>query len=98
MDVNRALRTAVQTGNVLIERHWVDGITYQDTVRTYDANDNLLTETDPALNTSRFTYDLRGNAMSRTDPAGHSWTYTGRPRGRPRERPGSGSAGAGCCP
>ncbi len=62
-------------GNVLTERRWLDGTKFLDTVRTYDANDNLLTETDPEGNVKSFAYDLRGNQLTRTE-GGRTTTFT----------------------
>ena len=44
---------------------------------TYSARDQLLTETDPAGNTTSYTYDLLGNQLTMTDPRGNSGKYTG---------------------
>lgn len=64
-------------GNVVIERKWTNGNTTQlDTVRTYDAQDNLLTEADPLNNTSIRTWDAAGNMTSFTDAGGRHWTMT----------------------
>ncbi len=63
-------------GNVLTERHWLDDVNYLDTVRTYDSNNNLLTQTDPAGNKTTYTYDAAGNMLSQVDPLGHKTTYT----------------------
>jgi YD repeat-containing protein len=63
-------------GNTTLERHWLDGSNHLDTTRTYDADDNLLTVTDPGQNTWTYTYDANGNRRTRTDPAGRIWTTT----------------------
>jgi RHS repeat-associated protein len=63
-------------GNVLTERHWLDSVNHVDTVRTYDANSNMLTQTDPAGNVTTNTYDGSRNLLSTTDPLGHVTKYT----------------------
>lgn len=63
-------------GNVLTERRFLDGVNFLDTVRTYNANNNMLTETDPSNNTKSFTYDARGNTLTATDPGNRTTTYT----------------------
>ncbi|HEX9001978.1 MAG TPA: putative Ig domain-containing protein, partial [Blastocatellia bacterium] len=63
-------------GNVLTERRFLNGANFLDTVRTYDANNNMLTEKDPANNTKRFTYDTRGNVLTATDAGSRTTTYT----------------------
>ena len=63
-------------GNVLTERRFLDGANFLDTVRAYDANNNMLTEKDPANNTKSFTYDSRGNVLTATDPGARTTTYT----------------------
>jgi choice-of-anchor C domain-containing protein len=65
-----------ERGNVLTERKWLDATNFLDTVRTYDANNNVLTDTDPAGNAKRFTYDDRSNRLTATDPGGRTTTYT----------------------
>lgn len=63
-------------GNVLTERHWLDSVNHLDTVRTYDSNNNLLTQTDPAGNITTNTYDGAANLLSTTDPLGHVTQHT----------------------
>lgn len=63
-------------GNVLTERRFLDGANFLDTVRTYNANNNMLTEIDPANNTKSFTYDTRGNTLTATDAGMRTTTYT----------------------
>src|SRR5262249_44463648 len=46
-----------------------------DTVRTYDANDDLLSETDPEGNVKTYTYDVHKNQLSKTE-GGRTTTYT----------------------
>jgi RHS repeat-associated protein len=46
------------------------------TTRTYDADDNLLTETNPAGKTRSFTYDALGRRLSESDALGHTVRYT----------------------
>ncbi len=65
-----------ERGNVLTERRFLDGANFLDTVRTYNANNNMLTEKDPANNTKSFTYDTRGNVLTATDPGNRTTTYT----------------------
>lgn len=65
-----------ERGNVLRERRWLDATNFLDTVRTYDANNNMLTDTDPAGNVKKFTYDDRSNRLTATDPGGRTTTYT----------------------
>ena len=62
-------------GNVLVERRWLDGVSFLDTTRTYDANGNVLTETDPEGNPRSWTYDEAGNRVSETHPDGRTWTF-----------------------
>lgn len=64
-----------ERGNMLTERRWLDGTNYLDTVRTYDPNNNLLTETDPAGNVKEYTYDSRGNRKTEK-VGGRTTTYT----------------------
>jgi RHS repeat-associated protein len=63
-------------GNVLRERRWLDGSNFLDTIRTYDANGNTLTETDPAGNQKTNTYDAASNKLTEKNPLGHVTTYT----------------------
>ncbi len=65
-----------ERGNVLIERRYLDNTNFLETVRTFDADDNMLTETDPELNMVSMTYDDRGNVLTRTDAGGRTSTYT----------------------
>lgn len=64
-----------ERGNVLRERHILENGSTLETVRTYDANNNLLTETDPQGNVKTYTYDSRGNQLTRTE-GGRTTTYT----------------------
>jgi RHS repeat-associated protein len=68
-----------ERGNVLRERRFKDAVSFEDTVRTYDANDNLLSEVDPGGGTRLFTYDARGNRLTETDPGGRTTRYTWHP-------------------
>jgi RHS repeat-associated protein len=63
-------------GNVLRDRHYLDTTNFVDTVRTYDANNKMLTETDPAGNTSSYTYDSNGNVLTVTKPGNRTTTLT----------------------
>lgn len=75
----RGFKTELVTddrGNVLTERRFLDAINHLDTVRTYDANNNTLTERDPESNLRTFTYDPRGNRLSESDPGGRTTIYT----------------------
>jgi YD repeat-containing protein len=56
-----------ERGNILRERRFLDGSTVLETVRTYDANNNLLSETDPQGNVKTYTYDSQGNVLSQTE-------------------------------
>lgn len=46
------------------------------TTFTYDAGDNLLTQTDPLGNVTSFTYEAAGNRETRTDAKGRTTTWT----------------------
>lgn len=63
-------------GNILNERRYTNSTQFLETVRTYDASNNLLTERDPAGNLKTFTYSARGNRLTETDPGGRTTTYT----------------------
>jgi len=63
-------------GNVLIERHYLDSANFLETDRTYDANNNKLTEKDPAGNITSYTYDSKGNILTMTKPGNRTTTYT----------------------
>lgn len=63
-------------GNILNERRYTAAASFLETVRTYDANNNVLTEKDPDGNVKSFTYDGRGNLLTETDPGGRSTAYT----------------------
>ncbi|MGJ5813634.1 putative Ig domain-containing protein [Paludibaculum fermentans] len=63
-------------GNLVTERKYLDAFAFRDTIRTYDAVGNLLSERDPAGNLTSFTYDAAGNILSRTDSAGRRTSYT----------------------
>ena len=65
-----------ERGNVLQEIRHLEGGGLRQIVRSFDADDNVLSETDPAGNTTTFTWDDRGNMLSRSDPAGRTWTFT----------------------
>lgn len=65
-----------ERGNVLTERRYLENGTFLDTVRTYDTNNNMETEKDPAGNTKSFTYDARGNVLTATDTGQRKTTYT----------------------
>lgn len=47
-----------------------------ETLRTFDAKDRLLAETDPLGNTTRRTYNPAGNLRTVTDPLGNETAYT----------------------
>ncbi|MFN0057738.1 MAG: putative Ig domain-containing protein [Planctomycetota bacterium] len=61
-------------GNLSLERRWL-GATPLDTVRTYDVEHHLLTDTDPLGNVQSYTYDERGNRLTAEDAAGRMWLY-----------------------
>ncbi len=63
-------------GNLISERSYLDATTFRETLRTYDAADNLLTQRDPAGNLTRFSYDNARHVLTRTDSGGHTTTYT----------------------
>ncbi len=63
-------------GNVLNERRYTDATNFLETIRTYDANNNLLTERDPAGNQKSFSYDSRSNKLTDTDTGARTTTYT----------------------
>ncbi len=65
-----------ERGNLLTERRYLNALAFRDTVRTYDAANNLLTQSDPAGNLTSFTYDAAGNVLSRTDSANRRWSFT----------------------
>ena len=44
------------------------------TKRTFDSNNNLLTETDPLGRTTTYTYDASGDILTKTDPLGNHAT------------------------
>ncbi len=50
--------------------------TYIQTQTTYDADGNMLSQTDERGNTTTYTYDADGNVLSMTDPKGNVTTYT----------------------
>ncbi|MES1240880.1 MAG: Ig-like domain-containing protein [Acidobacteriota bacterium] len=52
------------------------------TTVTYDANQNMLTRTDPLGKTWTFTYDANGNLTSARDPLGNAETRSWDSRGR----------------
>ncbi len=62
-------------GNVVKEIRFLDDGSLRQICRTFDEDDNLTSEIDPAGNATFFTYDDRGNVISRTDPAGRTWTF-----------------------
>lgn len=64
-----------ERGNILKEIRFLDDGTTRDICRTYDEDDNLTSETDPAGNTTFFTHDEKGNVITQTDPAGRTWTF-----------------------
>ena len=75
----RGFRTDLITddrGNVLSERRFTDAVNYLETLRTYDAKNNTLTERDPEGNVRTFTYDASGNRLTEADPGGRTTTYT----------------------
>jgi RHS repeat-associated protein len=59
-----------ERGNAVLDRRYLDGGRFVETVRQYDESGNLLTEVDPAGNVWTYTYDERGNELTRTDPLG----------------------------
>jgi RHS repeat-associated protein len=58
---------------------FMDSLNYLDTVRTYDASNNTLTEKDPEGNMKAYTYDTRGNRLTETDPGRRTTTYAYSP-------------------
>jgi RHS repeat-associated protein len=60
-------------GRVLVETNLSLGTTIS---RSYDANGNMLSQTDPQGRTASWTYDARGNVLTETDPAGATITRT----------------------
>ena len=62
-------------GNVLVERRLLEGGGVLETRRTYDAGDNLLTETDPEGNVKLYSYDSRGNQLTASE-GGRTTTRT----------------------
>lgn len=82
-----------ERGNVVSETRWLDNDGDNDcttgglglpltTTRTYDSNNNLLSETTPPTPeapqgyTWTFTYDDPGNQLTREDPGGRLWANT----------------------
>ena len=63
-------------GNVIAEKRYTDATTHLDTLRTYDASNNLLTERDPGGGSYSFAYDGKGNIVSETDPGGRTHRYS----------------------
>ncbi|BDC49797.1 hypothetical protein F183_A21130 [Bryobacterales bacterium F-183] len=75
----RGFKTELVTddrGNVITARRYLDASSYLDTVNTYDANNNMLSERDPEGNVRSYTYDSRSNRLTETDPGGRTTTYT----------------------
>ncbi len=56
-------------GNLLIERNFMQNGDILDTVRSYDADNNVLSKTDPEGNAVSFSYDEQGNLLTVTDPS-----------------------------
>jgi len=74
----RGFKTELVTddqGNVLTERRYLDATNHLDTIRTYDASNNTLTERDPEGNVRTFTYDAKGNRLTEVDPGGRTTAY-----------------------
>jgi RHS repeat-associated protein len=64
-------------GNVVIERHYLDDGTFQDTRREYSDANRLLREFGPTGNKLReLTYDSGGNVLTTTGADGKTTTYT----------------------
>jgi len=63
-------------GNLLTERFYADATNFRDIIRTYDANNNLLTRRDAAGNVTSTSYDAAGNVLSKTDSAGRATVYS----------------------
>jgi RHS repeat-associated protein len=61
------------------------------TTSTYDADGDILTETDPLGNVTRYTYDSYGNVLTTTDPTGLTVTNTYDTRGNLKEIKGQAS-------
>ena len=61
-------------GNALSERRFTDLTNFLEWTYTYDADSNLLTQTDPAGDTWRIEYDAFGQEVRRTEPGGQVWT------------------------
>ncbi|UBF29556.1 hypothetical protein K9N68_14015 [Kovacikia minuta CCNUW1] len=61
------------------------------TTFTYDGNGDVLTETDPLGNVTRYTYDSYGNVLTTTDPTGLTVTNTYDAKGNLKEIKGQSS-------
>jgi RHS repeat-associated protein len=59
-----------EKGNLLIKRNFMQNGDILDTVHSYDADNNVLSKTDPEGNTASFSYDGQGNLLTVTDPSG----------------------------
>ncbi len=68
-----------ERGNVVTERRYRDASNFEDTIRTYDLANNLLTERDPAGNLYTRTYDASGNLLTETDASGRRISYSYNP-------------------
>ncbi|NWG12949.1 MAG: tandem-95 repeat protein [Acidobacteria bacterium] len=57
-------------------REYVKDRNGNTTVYEYDADGNIIAQTDPLGNTTHFTFDANGNQLTKTDPLGNTWTST----------------------
>jgi RHS repeat-associated protein len=65
-----------ERGNVVVERRWIDDLSFFDTVHVYDEDNNEVAVTDALGNTWTWTYDDQGRELSMTEPGGAAWTQT----------------------
>jgi RHS repeat-associated protein len=62
-----------EQGNVVLERRWLDGASFADTVKTYDSAGRVLTVVDPEGSVSEYVYDTKGRLVTETQPGGQIW-------------------------
>ncbi|MCA8961987.1 MAG: RHS repeat protein, partial [Planctomycetes bacterium] len=73
---NKSVLFFDERGNLVVEQRYTSATEFLETVRTFDANDKMTSETDPEGHAYTFEYDDRGNMVTMTNPAGHLWDFT----------------------
>lgn len=65
-----------ERGNVVVERRWVDDLSFVDTVHVYDEESHEVAMTDALGHTWTWDFDEQGREVAMTEPGGETWTQS----------------------